>query len=89
PRGEDFHWIMQSGTQKVYRWRVKAPTFSNWPALAHQLRGYTIADAALIVCSLDPCYSCTERVTLVDIKKGKSRVLSGSELKKICQKEIK
>ncbi|MDA3047482.1 NADH-quinone oxidoreductase subunit C [Campylobacter sp. JMF_08 NE1] len=86
PRGEDIHWIMQSGSQKVYRWRVKAPTFSNWPALAHQLRGYTVADAALIVCSLDPCYSCTERLTVVDIKSGKSKILAGKELKAICQK---
>ena len=89
PRGENIHWVMQGGSQKVFRWRVKAPTYSNWPALAHQLKGYTIADAALIVCSLDPCYSCTERLTIVDIKKGKSRIINQKELKQICQKGFK
>lgn len=89
PRGENIHWVMQGGSQKVFRWRVKAPTYSNWPALAHQLKGYTIADAALIVCSLDPCYSCTERLTIIDIKKGKSRIINQKELKQICQKGFK
>ena len=30
------------------------------------LRGNTVSDAPLIIGSLDPCYSCTDRVTVVD-----------------------
>ncbi|MDL0089017.1 NADH-quinone oxidoreductase subunit C [Campylobacter gastrosuis] len=85
PRGDNFHWIMQGSTQKVYRWRVRAATYANWPSLRYQFRGNTIADAALIVCSLDPCYSCTERVMLTDIKSGKSKILGEKELKAFCQ----
>lgn len=85
PRGENIHWIMQGSAQKVYRWRCRAATYNNWPSLRYQFRGNTIADAALIVCSLDPCFSCTERVTLVDVKSKKSKILTEKDLKRFCQ----
>ena len=85
PRGENVHWIMQGSTQKVYRWRCRAATYNNWPSLRYQFRGNNISDAALIVCSLDPCYSCTERVTLVDVRTKKSKILTEKDLKKFCQ----
>jgi len=85
PRGENIHWIMHGGAQKVYRWRCRAATYNNWPTLRYQFRGNTIADAALIVCSMDPCYSCTDRVTVVDIKSKKSKILTHKDLKKYSQ----
>ena len=81
PRGENVHWIMQGSAQKVFRWRCRAATYNNWPSLRFQFRGNTIADAALIVCSLDPCYSCTERITVVDINSKKSKILTNKDLK--------
>lgn len=85
PRGENVHWIMHGNAQKVYRWRCRAATYNNWSSLRYQFRGNTIADAALIVCSLDPCYSCTDRVTVVDIKSKKSKVLTHKDLKRYSQ----
>lgn len=85
PRGENVHWIMQGSAQKVYRWRCRAATYNNWPSLRFQFRGNTIADAAIIVCSLDPCYSCTERVTVVDIKSKKSKILTNKDLKEFSR----
>ncbi len=85
PRGEDVHWSMIGDNQKVYRWRAKASTYSNWPVLRYMFRGNTISDAALIVGSLDPCYSCTERVTIVDVKKKKSQVVTKNELESYCR----
>ncbi|WP_331774727.1 hydrogenase large subunit [Sulfurospirillum sp. 1612] len=85
PRGENIHWIMHGGSQKVYRWRCRAATYNNWPSLRYQFQGNTIADAALIVCSLDPCYSCTERVTVVDVKNKKSKILTHKDLKQYSQ----
>ncbi len=85
PRGENVHWIMQGSAQKVYRWRCRAATYNNWPSLRFQFRGNTIADAALIVCSLDPCYSCTERVTVVDINSKKSKILTNNDLKEFSK----
>ena len=85
PRGEDVHWTMIGNNQKCYRWRAKASTYSNWPALRYMFRGNTISDAAMIIGSLDPCYSCTERVTIVDVKKNKQQVLTKQQLEDYCR----
>ena len=85
PRGDNVHWIMQGSAQKVFRWRCRAATYNNWPSLRFQFRGNTIADAALIVCSLDPCYSCTERITVVDMKSKKSKILTHKDLKEFSK----
>jgi Ni,Fe-hydrogenase III large subunit/Ni,Fe-hydrogenase III component G len=85
PRGEDVHWSMIGNNQKCYRWRAKASTYSNWPVLRYMFRGNTISDAAMIVGSLDPCYSCTERVTIVDVKKRKQQILTKQQLENYCR----
>lgn len=82
PRGEDIHWSMTGDNQKVYRWRCKAATYSNWPVLRYMLRGNTVADAALVVGSIDPCYSCTDRVTVVDVKKQTAKNISYESLER-------
>ncbi|MFV0574950.1 MAG: NADH-quinone oxidoreductase subunit C [Vibrio sp.] len=75
PRGENVHWSMTGDNQKLFRWRCRAATYANWPTLRYMLRGNTVADAPLIIGSLDPCYSCTDRVTIVDTKKGRSKTV--------------
>ncbi len=85
PRGENIHWVMQGNAQKVYRWRCRAATYNNWPSLRYQFQGNDISDAALIVCSLDPCYSCTDRVTVVDIKTHKAKIVTQKELNQYCK----
>ena len=82
PRGEDVHWAMVGDNQKCYRWRAKAATYSNWPVLRFMLRGNTISDAALIIGSLDPCYSCTDRVTVVDVNKRTEKVVTKEQLER-------
>ena len=86
PRGEDMHWSMTGDNQKCYRWRAKASTYSNWPVLRSMLRGNTVADAAVIIGSIDPCYSCTDRVTIVDVAKRKQKTLSKQEFEDGCRK---
>lgn len=86
PRGEDVHWSMVGDNQKCYRWRCKAATYSNWPVLRYMFRGNTVSDAALIVGSIDPCYSCTDRVTVTDVKTAKSKVLTKMQLEDYCRR---
>lgn len=86
PRGEDMHWAMVGDNQKCYRWRAKAATYSNWPILRYMFRGNTVADAAIIVGSMDPCYSCTDRVTVVDVNKHTETVLTKSQLESYCRR---
>ena len=80
PRGEDIHWSMLGDNQKLHRWRCRASSYNNWSSLRYMLRGNTISDAPIIVASIDPCYSCTDRVTVVDVKKRRASVIAYEEL---------
>ncbi len=61
PRGEVIHYVKGNGTRHLERYRVRTPTFANVPALVHMLAGYQLVDVPVIVLSIDPCISCTER----------------------------
>jgi formate hydrogenlyase subunit 5 len=89
PRGEDVHWSMTGDNQKLWRWRARASTYANWPVLRHMLRGNTISDAPLIVASIDPCYSCTDRVTVVDVKKATQTVVPYEEMERYCRERTR
>ncbi|WP_454878818.1 hydrogenase large subunit [Serratia inhibens] len=82
PRGDDIHWSMTGDNQKLFRWRCRAATYANWPTLRFMLRGNTVSDAPLIIGSLDPCYSCTDRMTIVDVRKRKSVVVPYKEIER-------
>jgi Ni,Fe-hydrogenase III large subunit len=84
PRGEDVHWSMLGDNQKLYRWKCRASTYNNWPSLRYMLRGNTFSDVPLIIASIDPCYSCTERVTVVDIRKKKVTFVPYKEMERYC-----
>jgi len=82
PRGTDVHYIITGKEDTVYRWRVRAPTYANLQATPLMLEGYTLADASIIIGSIDPCISCAERVLVVDANSGKERILSSKDLLK-------
>jgi Ni,Fe-hydrogenase III large subunit/Ni,Fe-hydrogenase III component G len=80
PRGEAIHVVMTGGDNRPYRWRVRAPTYSNLQAVPVMVKGDTIADVPITVGSLDPCFSCTERFEVMDVKSHDVRVYSRAEL---------
>ncbi|UQD51056.1 hydrogenase large subunit [Bacillus methanolicus] len=87
PRGENVHWVMTGNDQKVYRMRVRASTYNNWPSLRYMFQGNTVSDAPLIIASIDPCYSCCDRVTVVDVRKRKAKTIEYRELERYCQEK--
>ncbi len=65
PRGEDTHYVRMNGKQESPEmWKVKASTYSNQMAWVDILKGEQIADIPIIVASIDPCMSCTDRVVI-------------------------
>ena len=61
PRGELLFYIKANGTKNLERFRARTPTFANLAPLLHMLPGCELADVPVIVLSIDPCISCTER----------------------------
>ena len=61
PRGEAFYYAKGNGTKHLDRMRVRTPTNMNIPALVKTLQGCDIADVPMLILTIDPCISCTER----------------------------
>ena len=61
PRGEVVYCVKANGTKNLQRFRVRTPTFANLPALVKLLQGCDLADVPVLVLTIDPCISCTER----------------------------
>jgi Ni,Fe-hydrogenase III large subunit len=56
--GELLYCIKAGGRKFLDRLRIRTPTFANLPAL---LPGVWLSDVPVIVLSIHPCVSCTER----------------------------
>lgn len=61
PRGEVIYYAKANGTRFLSRLRVRTPTFANVPALLKMLPGANLADVGILILTIDPCISCTER----------------------------
>ncbi|MBQ8383449.1 MAG: nickel-dependent hydrogenase large subunit [Clostridia bacterium] len=61
PRGEALYYMKANGTRNLERFRVRTPTFSNIYSLLKILPGAQFADVPLLILTIDPCISCTER----------------------------
>jgi ech hydrogenase subunit E len=61
PRGEVVYYVKGNGTKFLQRFRVRTPTFANIPALVVMLKGCSLPDVPVVVLTIDPCISCTER----------------------------
>lgn len=61
PRGEVIYYVKGNGTKFLERFRVRVPTFANLPGMIRMLKGAQIADVPVIILTIDPCISCTER----------------------------
>jgi len=70
PRGECLHYLRMDHMDHPQTWKVKASTYSNQMAWLGMLKGEQIADIPIIVASIDPCMSCTDRVAVIGDEGG-------------------
>jgi ech hydrogenase subunit E len=61
PRGEAFYYVRGNGTRYLDRVRVRTPTSQNLAGMVTALAGCDLADVNMIILTIDPCISCTER----------------------------
>lgn len=61
PRGEAIYYVKANGTKNLDRARVRTPTFTNLTPLVKILQGCDYADVPILILTIDPCVSCTER----------------------------
>jgi Ni,Fe-hydrogenase III large subunit len=86
PRGEAIHYVLTGDDNHLYRWRVRAPTYPNLQAVPTMIQGQQIADVPISIGSIDPCFSCTERMEVVDTRTQAVRVFSQQELLELSRR---
>jgi NADH-quinone oxidoreductase subunit D len=84
PRGEVFHYVRSDGSNMPVRHKIRAPSFMNIPSNVVAVKGYSIADAALVLAAVDPCYCCTERTVVFENGKKK---FTGNDLLRLSRQK--
>jgi len=87
PRGELLYYARSNGTDTPERMRIRTPSFSNMLCLPVILKEQKLADLPVIVGSIDPCFSCTDRVTLIDVNSGEQKNVTEGYIKKLGEKQ--
>jgi Ni,Fe-hydrogenase III large subunit len=87
PRGESHHFLITGENNRPRRWRVRAPTYQNLQGIPMMIKDQQIADMTISLGSIDPCFSCTDRLETIDIRSGKIRVWSAEELQGLALKK--
>lgn len=57
PRGENVHWVMTGECNTIFRYKIRTPSFCNWPAVCHAVKGNTVPDFPLINKSFNLSYA--------------------------------
>jgi Ni,Fe-hydrogenase III large subunit len=65
---------------------VRASTYPQLQSIPKMLNKMSVADFPIIVGSIDPCFSCTERVITVDARSNKIRTYTKQELLAMSQR---
>jgi Ni,Fe-hydrogenase III large subunit/Ni,Fe-hydrogenase III component G len=84
PRGESHHFVITGENNRPHRWRVRAPTYQNLQAVPSMIKDQQLADMTISLGSIDPCFSCTDRLETIDLKSGVARVWSVEELQRLA-----
>ncbi|MCU0848936.1 MAG: NADH-quinone oxidoreductase subunit C [Spirochaetes bacterium] len=87
PRGEVVHYVITGEDNRADRWRVRAPTYPNLQGVPMMLLNDQFADFPIILGSIDPCFSCTDRVEVVDVRSGRVSVVGRNELEELSRKK--
>jgi Ni,Fe-hydrogenase III large subunit/Ni,Fe-hydrogenase III component G len=74
PRGESHHFVVTGKNNRPHRWRVRAPTYQNLQAIPNMIKDQRLTDMTITLGSIDPCFSCTDRMEIVDIRSGTIRI---------------
>ena len=85
PRGESHHFVITGENNRPRRWRVRAPTYQNLQGVPAMIKDQQLADMTISLGSIDPCFSCTDRLETIDLRSGATRVYSQAELLKMAR----
>jgi Ni,Fe-hydrogenase III large subunit len=81
PRGELFYFVRSPGGMKPERVKIRTPTMANILTAKEMLKGHTLADVPVVLTGMDPCFGCMDRVSVIEVDKGKEWSIRGEALR--------
>ena len=66
PRGELFYFLKSNGTDTPERIKVRTPTICNMSSVVKLAVGHQLADVPMIIAGIDPCFSCNDRMVILN-----------------------
>ena len=57
PRGENIHFVMTGENNTIFRYKIRTPSFCNWPGVCHAVKGNVVPDFPLINKSFNLSYA--------------------------------
>jgi ech hydrogenase subunit E len=82
PRGELFYFLKSNGTEIPERVKVRTPTVCNMLSVLKLVVGHQLADMPMILAGIDPCFSCNDRVVVLDSRKESSQIWTWQDLRR-------
>ncbi|MGQ9515602.1 MAG: hydrogenase large subunit [Thermoproteota archaeon] len=82
PRGELVYYVKSNGSAYPQRVKIRSPTLANIIAFREMIKDCYVADIPIVLVSLDPCFSCTDRMAFVDVNDGRRWLWSIEEIKR-------
>ncbi|MDD1729990.1 MAG: NADH-quinone oxidoreductase subunit C, partial [Methanospirillum sp.] len=65
PRGELLYHVASNGTNTPEFVRLRVPTYPNARIMLNLINGGNLGDVPVVIGSVDPCFSCADRATIV------------------------
>jgi ech hydrogenase subunit E len=81
PRGELFYFIKSNGTDTPERIKVRTPTICNMSSVVKLAVGHQLADVPMIVAGIDPCFSCNDRMVLINRGRKEKQGMTWEDLR--------
>ena len=66
PRGELLYFIQSAGGENPTRVKVRTPSLCNFSSVMHVAVGHQLADMPMLLAGIDPCFSCNDRMIVVN-----------------------
>ncbi len=70
PRGELLYFLKSNGSEKPERVKVRTPSLCNWASVLTTAVGHKLADMPMILAGIDPCFSCNDRMVVLQDRSG-------------------
>ncbi len=74
PRGELLYFMKSNGSDKPERIKVRTPSLCNWGSVLVTAIGHNLADMPMILAGIDPCFSCNDRMVVVNNKSDSTQM---------------